>query len=100
MFGNVHCPIFVEIRSQSANADLLRAKIYRCYIYKLYVPCLELFTEVGEELYPELPVVHVVEPHLPLDLVRDRVPAGVPITPLSPPLVLVSPRVTNPLKEY
>ena len=61
---------------------------------------LKLPAEVCEELYPEFSVVHVVEPHLPLDLVRDGVPAGVPVTPLSPPLVLVSPRVTNPFKDY
>ena len=65
-------------------------------LFELYGPCLELFTEVGEELYPEFPVVHVVQPHLPLDGSADQVPALVPVAPLSPPLVLVSPGIPDP----
>ena len=62
----------------------------------LSVLCLELLAEVGEELYPELPVVHVVQAHLPLDLGADHVPAGVSVAPRAPPLVLVSPGVPHP----
>ena len=92
--------VLVEIRSQGTNTDFLHQEDLRREdaAWWGYHADLKLPAEVCEELYPELSVVHVVEPHLPLDLVRDRVPAGVPITPLTPPLVLVSPWVTNPFK--
>ena len=101
-FGTIHMSVLVEIRSQGTNTDFLQQEDLRreeAARWKCHTD-LKLPAEVREELYPELSVVHVVEPHLPLDLVRDGVPAGVPIAPLSPPLVLVSPRVTNPFKDY
>ena len=57
---------------------------------------LEFSAKVREEFYPELPVMHVVQPHLLLDLVADHVPGLVPVTPTSPPFILVSPGITNP----
>ena len=94
MFGNIHGPIFVEIRSQSANTDLLMSRQIKQKLSQF--SCLKLLAEVREELYPELAVVHVVEPHLPLDLGADQVPALVPVTPLAAPLVLVPPGVPHP----
>ena len=57
---------------------------------------LKFSAEVIEEFYPELPIMHVVQAHLLLDLVADQVPGFVSITPTSSPLVLVPPGITDP----
>ena len=57
---------------------------------------LEFSAKVSEEFYPELSIMHVVQPHLLLDLVADHVPRLVPVTPTSSPLVLVPPGITDP----
>ena len=57
---------------------------------------LEFSAEVREELNPEFSVIHVVETHLLLGVVADKVPLLVPVPPVAPPLVLVAPGVPHP----
>ena len=57
---------------------------------------LKLPAEVCEELYPELPIVHVVQPHLLLGVLTDQVPVLVSVPPVASPLVLVAPGVPHP----
>ena len=57
---------------------------------------LEFSAEVREELNPEFSVIHVVETHLFLGVVADKVPLLVPVPPVAPPLVPVPPGVPHP----
>ena len=79
VFGSVNISIFVKVRSQSTDAHFFKFS-----------------AEVSEELNPELAVMHVVQPHLPLHLLAHQLPAAVPVTPPAPPLILVSPGVPHP----
>ena len=56
---------------------------------------LKFSAKIREEFYPELPIMHVMQPHLLLDLVADHVPGLVSITPTSSPFILISPGITN-----
>ena len=61
---------------------------------------LEFSAEVREELNPEFSVIHVVETHLFLGVVADKVPLLVPVPPVAPPLVLVPPGFPHPHQAH